>query len=1229
VRLNTIFIAVTLIAVVSLNVRSSAQQPNAGRPFVRGEILVTFRPGAAAGDKANAHRVAGGNVTGEIERTRVQRVRVTEGTELDAIARYQRNPDVLHVEPNFLRRLDSGSPVVPGDSQFTQQWALHNTGQQFYCFDTILGPLCFYSGTPDADIDAPEAWAITTGSPAVKVAVIDSGIDYTHPDLAPNYAGGYDFVFGDSDPMDDHGHGTHVSGTIAAAMNNLTGTPGAAEGAVGVAPDARILAYKVCRSDGTCDDFAIEQAIARAISDGAKVINMSLGETAYSQSLDEAVQDAWNAGLVIVAGAGNNGTTELFYPAALNNVISVAAFDEDDNRPSFSNFGSWVDIAAPGNSILSTYPMNRCTASTTPGDVGCYAYNTGTSMASPHVAGAAALVWSRADVTQNSQVVEALLASADGAGVGGTRLDSWTIHGGLNAHDALMYSTTRPVANAGADQTVTDNDEDGVASVTLSGTASFDPNGSIVSYTWREGSTLVASTAVATVSASLGVHAFMLEVTDNDGETSTDDVTVTVNPTRQVTVTASTPQATEAGAVSGAFTFARTGDTSLPLTIYYKVEGTAAATDYQALSGEVTIGSGSSTAAISVVPLDDSEYESNETVVVTVLADGGYNLGSPISATVTIVSDDLPPDLVVSSVTGPSTGRAQSDIVVSDTTKNQGGGTSPSSKTGFYLSANSTWDAADTFLGSRSVPALGPGATDTLATTLHLPDVGTGSYYILAKADWDAAVQESSETNNTRSTGSMKVGPDLIVSSISAPATAAAGGTISVSDTSKNQGAGDADASTTTRFYLSTNSTLDGADVLIGSRTAVALDAGATETAATTLTVPAGTTAGTYYVIAQADALNAVLETAETNNYRGSSSVRIGPDLIVSAVSAPATAAAGATITVSDTTKNQGAGAAGPSTTGFYLSANSSVGEGDVFLGSRSVDALAAGAIVTASTTLQIPGNTEPGTYYIVARADWNGLVAETAETNNDRASSALKTGGDLIVASLSAPGVAMAGGQITVTDTTTNQGTGAVPESAIGFYLSDNSSFSSNDTFLGSRGVGGLNPSQSSSGSTQLVIPALTAAGNYYVIAVADWNGAAAESNETNNARSAGYVRVGPDVTVTALTAPSSAVAGSTITATDTTKNVGGDTMPASVTTFYLAKNSVLDSSAVPLTTRPIPSLLPNASDTASASLVIPASTTAGLYYIIAKADGNNATAEPQEGNNTRTKTITVTAAP
>ena len=155
----------------------------------------------------------------------------------------------------------------------------------------------------------------------------------------------------------------------------------------------------------------------------------------------DAVQDAWAAGLVIVAGAGNDGVTTPFYPAAFPNVIAVGAFDEDHRRASFSNYGNWVDISAPGNAIMSTVPMSQCAVTTTPGDIGCYTWNTGTSMATPHVSGAAALVWSRGDVVSNQQVVDILLNSADPRGVDPVRLDSWTVHGGLNLHNAMSYGS--------------------------------------------------------------------------------------------------------------------------------------------------------------------------------------------------------------------------------------------------------------------------------------------------------------------------------------------------------------------------------------------------------------------------------------------------------------------------------------------------------------------------------------------------------------------------------------------------------------------------------------------------------------------------------------------------------------------------------------------------------------------------------------------------------------------
>jgi subtilisin family serine protease len=258
-RAKHTLVALTLILAAFVEF-PAAQAPNAPQSKP-GEILVKFRPGLSAAAMADAHRVGGGAAIAEIARTHVQLVSVPPGAEAAAMARYRQNPNVLYAEPNFIRRIpelsthSGGTEVVPGDHYFHEQWALHNTGQEFYCIPWIFGDLlCLYIGTPDADIDAPEAWAISTGvSTSIKVAVIDSGIDYNHPDLAANFAGGADFTSPDGDPMDDLGHGTHVAGTIAAAMNNLTGDPPAEEGVAGVAsaagvPPASTAAACYCES---------------------------------------------------------------------------------------------------------------------------------------------------------------------------------------------------------------------------------------------------------------------------------------------------------------------------------------------------------------------------------------------------------------------------------------------------------------------------------------------------------------------------------------------------------------------------------------------------------------------------------------------------------------------------------------------------------------------------------------------------------------------------------------------------------------------------------------------------------------------------------------------------------------------------------------------------------------------------------------------------------------------
>ena len=341
------------------------------------------------------------------------------------------------------------------------------------------------------------------------------------------------------------------------------------------------------------------------------------------------------------------------------------------------------------------------------------------------------------------------------------------------------------------------------------------------------------------------------------------------------------------------------------------------------------------------------------------------------------------PDLTVSVLTAPAVAGQGQSIAVSDTTKNAAGaGVAPISTTTFYLSTDNVLDAGDVAIGSRAVPTLAAGATDAGTTNVTIPAATTGgSYFVIAKADGPGAIAESIETNNTRSKA-ITIGPDLTVSVLGAPATSGAGLTIAVTDTTKNATGRSDSQSSTTAFYLSSDATLDGADTPIGNRSVGTLVAGATSAGSTNVTIPAGTAAGTWFIIANADDSNTNSETNETNNTR-SKSIAIGPDLTVTAITAPATATHGATINVKPTTKDSGGGSAGASSTKIYLRPPSGA---DVFLGTRSVPPLAPGATDAVNVSVTIPGGTAPGSgYFIVAVADDGNAVAETNEVNNTK----------------------------------------------------------------------------------------------------------------------------------------------------------------------------------------------------------------------------------------------------
>ena len=340
----------------------------------------------------------------------------------EAIAALEQNPDVVYAEPNHaVRALQN----LPNDPDLHLLWGLSNSGQT--------------GGAAGADIDAPTAWDITTGSDQVVVAVIDTGVDYNHADLAGNMwvnAGeianngvdddgngmvddvyGYDFFNNDGDPKDDHFHGTHCAGTIGAVGNDGSGV-------AGVNWTVRLMAVKFLGASGSGNTAGAISAIQYAMNNGAQVMSNSWGGSGYSQALQDVILAAYDAGITFVAAAGNNGNDNLVYPAAYDRVIAVSATDHNDVKAGFSSFGAFVDIAAPGVSIYST-TLN-----------GSYGYASGTSMATPHVSGVAALLKAQDPSLTPEQVEYLLETSADDLGNAGW--DTWYGAGRLQAAQALQ-----------------------------------------------------------------------------------------------------------------------------------------------------------------------------------------------------------------------------------------------------------------------------------------------------------------------------------------------------------------------------------------------------------------------------------------------------------------------------------------------------------------------------------------------------------------------------------------------------------------------------------------------------------------------------------------------------------------------------------------------------------------------------------------------------------------------
>jgi len=373
-------------------------------PHFSDQVIIKFKSNANQNDKDQVLNEMGATKLKGFGRINSALHRIEGLTVEEAIARYGTHPKVEYIEPNYIFEMDE----IPNDPRFSELWGMLNTGQT--------------GGTAGADIMATNAWDVFTGSSQVVVGVIDTGVDYLHPDLAANiYSNpgeipgngidddnngfvddtrGWDFINGDNDPMDDNGHGSHVSGTIGGRGNNGIGV-------AGVNWNVRIMPLKFLSAGGSGSSADAVSCIEYATMMGAKLTSNSWGGGGFSQALYDAIQDAQTAGSLFIAAAGNsssNTDVSPHYPSSydLDNIIAVAATDHNDNLASFSSYGATtVDIAAPGVDILSSVPGNA------------YALLSGTSMATPHVAGVTALVFGRFPAISGADVKNLILNFAD------------------------------------------------------------------------------------------------------------------------------------------------------------------------------------------------------------------------------------------------------------------------------------------------------------------------------------------------------------------------------------------------------------------------------------------------------------------------------------------------------------------------------------------------------------------------------------------------------------------------------------------------------------------------------------------------------------------------------------------------------------------------------------------------------------------------------------------------
>jgi len=383
---------------------------------VPGQIVLRYKPGVApqsrdlALQQIKLTRLRSlGNPELGLELAQVQAGISTEA----ALMALRNQPQIAYAEPNFVVNMPKIQPqtqaappqanlgIFPNDPMFRQQYAHKVSSSE-------LG------------------WRKSKGSEKVVIAIIDTGVDLKHPDLASKIVPGFDFVDKDDQAIDGHGHGTHCAGIAAAVTDNEVGV-------AGFAPNVGIMPIRVLDDNGSGSSADVAEGILWAADHGAQVISMSLGSSSFSQAKEDAVKYALNKEISLVAAMGNDGNKSKIYPAAQTGVIAVGSTDARDKRSYFSNYGTWISVTAPGSDILSTFPTYGADGLKDYGSI------SGTSMATPAVAGVVALIRSEFPHLKGKDVRAQLEWGTDDLGEKG--YDHFYGHGRINLDKAL---TRRP-----------------------------------------------------------------------------------------------------------------------------------------------------------------------------------------------------------------------------------------------------------------------------------------------------------------------------------------------------------------------------------------------------------------------------------------------------------------------------------------------------------------------------------------------------------------------------------------------------------------------------------------------------------------------------------------------------------------------------------------------------------------------------------------------------------------